>query len=326
MIGHRGACGYRPEHTASAYELAFALGAQAVEPDVVLSRDGVPVVRHENEISGTTDVASRPEFAGRRRTASVDGEAVTGWFTEDFTWAELSTLRARERLGALRPGSASFDGRFGLLRLADVLRIAEEAGGGVVVEVKHATHFEALGLPMAEIVAAELREAGWGAPGAATSAGWPTLVMESFEQTVLTQLRAGGLDAGFVYLLEATGAAFDLVARHGKAAPGYSAQLEPAALRALAAAVDGVSVDKNALLADPSLVGRAHAAGLDVFTWTLRPENRFLTGPYRRGMRKGEHGDWAGEFAAVYATGVDGVFADHPDLALEARGSVGGAA
>ena len=116
VIGHRGASGYRPEHTRSAYELAFALGADAVEPDIVATRDGVLVLRHENEISGTTDVATRPEFAGRRTTREVDGAALTGWFTEDFTWAELSTVRARERLGGIRQASASFDGRYPVIR------------------------------------------------------------------------------------------------------------------------------------------------------------------------------------------------------------------
>lgn len=162
VIGHRGASGYRPEHTIAAYELAFAQGADAVEPDIVLSRDGVPVVRHENEISGTTDVADRPEFAGRRTTKSIDGESITGWFTEDFTWAELSSLRVRERLARVRPQSAAYDGRFGILRLSDVLRLVDDAATDsartAVVELKHATYFDSLGMPLAEIVASELAD------------------------------------------------------------------------------------------------------------------------------------------------------------------------
>ena len=128
VIGHRGASGYRPEHSRSAYDLALAMGVDAVEPDVVVSKDGVLVVRHENEISGTTDVADRPEFAARRTTKKVDGSALTGWFTEDFTWEELATLRCRERLPQIRPSSASFDDQQPLLRLRDVLDLVRAAG------------------------------------------------------------------------------------------------------------------------------------------------------------------------------------------------------
>jgi glycerophosphoryl diester phosphodiesterase len=329
VIGHRGASGYRPEHTSSAYELAFALGADAVEPDIVLSLDGVPVVRHENEISGTTDVASHPEFVGRRTTREVDGVPLTGWFTEDFTWAELQTLRAVERLPKTRPASATFDGRFGLLRLADVLRIAEEAQGGAVVELKHGTHFASAGLPLAEIVAQEIAAGGWG------QAGRDRLTVESFEQTVLGELRATGLEARWVYLLEDSGTAFDLRHRLGRGAPTYVEQLSDDGLRSLAREVDGISLDKATILprdalgsahAPSDVVDRAHAAGLEVFTWTLRAENRFLPRNFRIGHDKAAFGRWEDEFRAVLATGVDGVFADQPDLAVAARESVGGAA
>src|SRR3954453_10127825 len=126
VIGHRGASGYRPEHTRAAYELAFALGADAVEPDIVATKDGVLVLRHENEISGTTDVAAHPEFAHLRATKVIDGATLTGWFTEDFTWAQLATLRARERLPAIRTGAATFDDRYPILRLADLMAIIDE--------------------------------------------------------------------------------------------------------------------------------------------------------------------------------------------------------
>ncbi|TXK19228.1 glycerophosphodiester phosphodiesterase family protein [Homoserinibacter sp. GY 40078] len=318
VIGHRGASGYRPEHTRGAYELAFALGADAVEPDIVATRDGVLVVRHENEISGTTDVAAHPEFADRRATKRIDGQTLTGWFTEDFTWDELATLRARERLPEVRPASATFDGRFPILRLAELVRMVEEASVrhgrpiGLVAEIKHATHFESVGLPLDELAAPVL--AGFGGP----------LVVESFEETVLGLLRQRGLDARYVYLLEAEGVAADLVARLGASAPDYDAQLTDDGLADLASRVDGISVDKRRLLrpdvrAGAVLVDRAHRAGLEVFTWTLRPENRFLTKPFRVGAGPREWGDWRGEFTEVLATGVDGVFADHPDLALAAR-------
>ena len=182
IIGHRGASGYRPEHTAAAYELAFALGADAVEPDIVATRDGVLVLRHENEISGTTDVASHPEFADRRATKVIDGEEQSGWFTEDFTWDELSTLRARERLPEVRRGSATFDGLYGILRLSDLMALIDAQSRRdlvMVAEIKSATYFESIGLPLDELFASEV--AGWATP--------EKLVVESFEQTVLGQLR-----------------------------------------------------------------------------------------------------------------------------------------
>lgn len=322
VIGHRGASGYRPEHTRAAYELAIALGADAIEPDIVSTRDGVLVLRHENEISGTTDVASRPEFADRRTTKRVDGVALTGWFTEDFTWAELSTLRAVERLPQLRQASSTFDGTEPILRLRDLLDLldaaAERTGRtiSVVAEVKHPTYFASIGLPLAEAVAAELR---------AWDDGQRTIV-ECFEQTVLGEIRDAGVRGRFVYLLEAKGSAPDLRARFGARALPYSAQLTDAGLARLAGEVDGISVDKAILLRDggPGLVTRAHAAGLQVFTWTLRPENRFLLPGHRRGTSPRDWGDWRAEFGAILATGLDGVFLDHPDLGISARAGVGG--
>lgn len=220
VIGHRGAPGYRPEHTRSSYELALTLGVDAVEPDVVLTADGVLVARHENEIGSTTDVATRPEFATRRTTKRIDGATHTGWFTEDFTWAELATLRCRERLPRVRGGSASFDDEQPPLRLRDVLDLVRAASVdqgreiGVVLEIKHATYFAGLGFDVAGMIAAELRATGW-------AGGELPLYVESFEQSVLTDLRARGIPGTYVYLLEAEGAAFDLVAAHGNDAPTY---------------------------------------------------------------------------------------------------------
>ena len=193
VIGHRGAPGYRPEHTRSSYDLALAMGVDAVEPDVVPTRDGVLVVRHENEISGTTDVSTRPEFATRRTTKTVDGTELTGWFTEDFTWAELATLKCRERLPKIRPASASFDDQQPILRLADVLDLVRAASDeqqraiGVVLEIKHATYFESVGLDVVPLVEAELRRSGW--------SDSPALVIESFESTVLESQRERGVRA-----------------------------------------------------------------------------------------------------------------------------------
>jgi glycerophosphoryl diester phosphodiesterase len=317
VIGHRGASGYRPEHTRSAYELAITLGVDAIEPDIVATRDGVLVLRHENEISGTTDVAARPEFADRRTTKRIDGVSLTGWFTEDFTWAELRTLRAVERLPEVRQSSASFDGTEGILRLRDLLDIldagAERTGReiAIVAEVKHPTYFSSIGLPLDGLIADELT--AWD-DGART-------IVECFEQTVLDEIRARGVNGRFVYLVEARGSAPDQVARLGAKALPYAAQLTEAGLARLSRSVDGVSVDKALLLRPEGgdLVTRAHAAGLEVFTWTLRPENRFLSAPNRVGKAARDWGDWRAEFGAVLATGVDGIFVDHPDVGVAAR-------
>lgn len=343
VIGHRGAPGYRPEHTEAAYRVAFALAVDAVEPDLVATRDGVLVLRHENEISGTTDVASRAEFASRRVTREVDGRELTGWFTEDFTWGELSTLRATERLGGIRQHSATFDGRYPIIRFRDLLELLDAASDehgraiGLVAEFKHATHFDGLGLPIDELFAAELVAAGWGR-------GDARLISESFEPTLLERLRDRGIAGAKVLLVEDRGAPWDLVAAAagtGGRARTYDSFVTEQGLLGLAGVVDGVSVGKGRLVGGPrsstdvagavrraapgaplrgsELVDAAHAAGLAVFTWTLRPENRFLAPPYRRGTTRGAWGDWLGEFTRIMRMGVDGVFLDHPDLGLEAR-------
>ena len=311
VIAHRGASGYRPEHSRAAYELAFELGADAIEPDLVATKDGVLVVRHENEISGTTDVAKHPEFADRRTTKTVDGITQNGWFTEDFTWAELRSLRAVERLPGIRSESATFDGVFPILRLIDLFGIidAQDRARVMVAEIKHATYFASIGLPLDELFAAEI-------------AGWATednLVVESFEQTVLGQIRDRGVPGRSVFLAEVSGAPADLIARDGTDARSYADHLEVAGLGWLAEAVDGVSVEKRLLLADTgrAFVDRAHDSGLDVFTWTLRAENRFLGGGFRRGTDPAGWGDWRGEFRRILDAGVDGVFADQPDLVRE---------
>ncbi|WP_308467575.1 glycerophosphodiester phosphodiesterase family protein [Rathayibacter soli] len=343
IIGHRGACGYRPEHTASAYRLAFALGADAVEPDIVATRDGVLVLRHENEISATTNVARHPEFNDRRTTKSVDGKVVTGWFTEDFTWAELATLRARERLGELRQASRSFDGQYPIMRLRDLFTLVDEVAdvslgpAGIVAEIKHATYFESVGLPLDELFAAELAQAGWAEER-------QRLVIESFERTVLGKLHQRGVRADRVYLIEASGSPFDEIAAHGSSARGYADEMTEAGLYGLASApaasrVAGVSVNTSMILSDPvrqdagadvdvdddepiavsELVDLVHAAGLTAYCWTLRPENRFLVPSLRRGSVAADYGDWQTEYRLLMETGVDGVFTDHPDLALAVR-------
>ncbi len=320
VIAHRGASGYRPEHSRAAYDLAIDLGADAVEPDIVATADGVLVLRHENEISSTTDVASRSEFAERRTTKTIDGQKLTGWFTEDFTWPELGTLRVRERLPKLR--SRAFDDGEGILRLTDLLDLLDARGGvGMVAELKHASYFESIGLPLDELFAAELSAAGWESD--------PRLTVECFETRVLGQVRDRGIAARYVFLLEAAGAPSDEVAAHGREAKSYSAYLTDAGLAGLAASgIDGISVDKHLLLAPDAagrvagttdLVERAHAAGRLVFCWTLRAENAFLPKSLRRAGGSQEFGDWRAEFELIMRSGLDGVFADQPDLAIEVR-------
>ncbi|MGR6742709.1 glycerophosphodiester phosphodiesterase family protein [Microbacterium sp. F1-18] len=324
VIGHRGAPGYLPEHTRSSYLLALENGVDAVEPDVVFSRDGVAIIRHENEIGTTTDVADHAEFAARRTTKTVDGAAVTGWFTEDFTWDELSRLRCRERLPQLRPDSARRDGAEPMLRLRDLFDLvadfAEQSGRrpGIVVEIKHATFFESAGFDVAGLVGAEIEAVR------ADLAGLP-LWIESFELTILDRLADAGVAGTRIFLLEADGAPYDLVAAEGEHARCYRAWASPAGLDALRGRVAGVSLDKRMIL-DPAqgadggrvLVDAAHERDLVVFTWTARPENAFLVRRHRRRGGRSAWGDYRAEWAELAASGVDGVFVDHPDLGVDA--------
>jgi glycerophosphoryl diester phosphodiesterase len=328
VIGHRGASGYRPEHSRSAFELAFAQGADAVEPDLVATKDGVLVIRHENEISGTTDVASHPQFADRRTTKVIDGHEHTGWFTEDFTWPELSLLATRERLPKIRPSNALHADE-GILRLSDLLTMLDVAPPsanreriGLVAEIKHPSYFESIGLPLDQLLAAELAAGGWHDDD--------RLIVESFEETVLRQIRDRGIRATYALLVEAKGAPADQIAQHGSDARAYSSYFTPDGLTALGATVDGISFAKHILQSPDAsgspvgadLVPGAQAAGLAVFCWTLRAENNFLAKQLWNGASESAHGDWKTEFTDLMRMGVDGVFTDHPDLAIEARSAL----
>lgn len=338
IIGHRGAPGHRPEHTRASYELALAQGAEALEPDLVPSKDGVLVLRHENEISGTTDVAMRPEFAHLRTTKVIDGRRLTGWFTEDFTWAQLATLRAVERLPHLRPGSAAFDQRYPLMRFAELLSLVEERRRSrtlaLIVELKRPAYFASVGLPLDQLL---LREMSGHEPSAPS---WDVLVVESFEKSVLRRLRRAGLPARYVYLLYAEGTAHDVRLERGGEAPSYAHELEGDNLSALRPGggssessvgdedLDGISVSKSIILTPAApghvdVVARAHRLGLQVYCWTFRPENAFLAPRYRTGPGH-RFGDWRGELRALLESGVDGIFVDHPELAARERGGGSG--
>lgn len=311
VIAHRGASGYAPEHSAMAYALAIEQGADAVEPDIVVSKDGVLVIRHENELSGTTDVASHNEFASRHRTALVDGEAVSGWFTEDFTWAELQTLAATEPHPSIRPESAAVTGQR-ILRLAELLQLIARASRPitVVVEVKHATYFAQLGYDLVALVLNELALAGWDKQD-------ERLAFESFEVSILHRLRERRIGRRHLYLIDETGTAPDQLELHGTAALTYVEQRRPESLRSLSKHLDGISIPVTLFETDEgaALVRLCHDLGLAVWCWTLRAENKFLPRQWRDGLDPKQRGDWEGYFASIMTTGVDAVFTDQPDLA-----------
>jgi glycerophosphoryl diester phosphodiesterase len=314
VIAHRGASGYRPEHTPAAYRLAAALGADYLEPDLVATLDGVLVARHENEISGTTDVADHPVFADRRITKLVDGTAVTGWFVEDFTYEELRTLRARERMPALRTANTAYDGREQIPTFDDVVALARQESArlgrsiGVFPEIKHPTYFRRLGLPLEELLAERIVALGLN-PGGDRSA---EVMVQSFEPSSLRRL-AVMTEVPLVQLIDSDGAPNDF---HGLGdRRTFADLLEPAGLREISTYAQVLAPHKDlviprtasgALDAPTSLVDQAHRAGLAVHLWTFRAEQRFLP----IGL------DLAAELARFAATGIDGVFADHPDIAV----------
>jgi glycerophosphoryl diester phosphodiesterase len=318
VIGHRGASGYRPEHTLASYRLAIELGADYIEPDLVSTRDGVLVARHENEVGGTTDVASRPEFARRRTTRTVDGRAVTGWFTEDFTLAELKSLRAKERLPRVRPANTWYDGHFEVPTFDEVLELAEWGSRrrgvtvGVYPETKHPSYFASIGLPLEEPLLAALRRHHLDRPNA-------PVIIQSFEVGNLRRL-ASATSVPLVQLVGASGAPYDLAAAGD---PRSCRDLvSVAGLEEVATYAAGVGLQKELVLDEASghgLVAAAHAAGLSVHVWTVRDENRYLAERFRRGVAPHAPGDSAAQTVALLEAGVDGVFTDQPDTAVAAR-------
>jgi glycerophosphoryl diester phosphodiesterase len=335
VIGHRGASGYVPEHTLAAYFLALQYGADCIEPDLVMTRDGVLIARHENEIGGTTDVARHAEFAARRTRRSIEGTEVDGWFSEDFTLAELKTLRARERIPQLRPANTRFDGQFEIATLEEILALVQGVEAqrevraaqlgqlppsriGLYPEIKHASYFAARGLPMEPPLLAMLTRFGYQGPEA-------PIWLESFEVgnlvrlSAMTQLRR-------VQLIEESGAPYDFVLTHDPR--GYADLMTPAGLAGIARYAQAIGPAKSLIIprcADDTLgtpttlVADAHAQGLALYPWTFRAENHFLPRQLRRGASESAHGDLEGELIAFLAAGIDGFFTDQPDIGVAAR-------
>jgi len=292
VIAHRGASGHRPEHTLAAYALAIEQGADYIEPDLVVTRDGVLIARHENDLALTTDIASRPQFAAKRRTQAVDGKEISSWFSEDFTLDEIRELRATERFARERPSNAALDGRFGIATFDEVVALAADASRrvGIYPELKHAAHFAARGVPVEPLLAEALR---------APAAQKLPVIVQSFERQALR--RFAELSSGPRVML-------------------LGRPLPAGELRELAAEVQGIGVAKSLIYprdatgsigAPTALVQEAHALGLMVHAWTFRSEDGFLPSNLR--------GQPSRELELFFAAGVDGVFSDYPDVALAAR-------
>jgi len=328
VLAHRGASGYLPEHTLAGYFLAIEQGADYIEPDLVMTRDGVLVARHENEISGTTDVAQHAAYASRRTRKVIDGVEVAGWFTEDFTLAELKSLRARERIPALRPANTRFDGMFEVPSFEEILDLLDGVNAvrmragrppvGVYPETKHPSYFACLGLALERpLVDALARHSLSGAQA--------PVYIQSFEVDNLRAL-ARLTDLPKVQLMDTKGRPWDHVLR-GET-HGYAELACPAGLAGIRHYAQAIGVHKDMILprdaqgrleAPTRLVADAHAAGLEVHAWTFRAENAFLPAEHRLAGGEDARGDLVGELRRFLALGLDAVFSDQPDLALRAR-------
>jgi glycerophosphoryl diester phosphodiesterase len=323
VIAHRGASGYRPEHTLAAYELGARMGADYVEPDLVITKDGVLVARHENEISQTTDVENHPEFADRRTTKTIEpGVTFTGWFTEDFTLAELKTLRAEERIPGTRQENTIYNGRYQVPTLQEVIdltrRLSRELDReiGIYPETKHPSYFQQIGLPLERPLVTTLRRNG-------LDGRRDKVFVQSFETNNLKELE-DRIDTPLVQLLNSPNL---VIPGDGRT---YAELATDAGLREISRYAQGVGPAKAYIVprdaagnsqAPTDFVRRAHRAGLVVHPWTFRNENQFLPFELRSGggADPNAYGDAFGEYEQFYGLGVDGVFSDNPDTAVEAR-------
>ncbi|MEH0844704.1 glycerophosphodiester phosphodiesterase [Micromonospora sp. CPCC 205711] len=329
VIGHRGASGYRPEHTLEAYRLAIRMGADYIEPDLVSTKDGVLVARHENEISGTTDVAAHAEFAARRATRTIDGVAVSGWFTEDFTLAELKTLRAKERLPQVRVANTAFDGKFEVPTFQEVIDLARTESRnrgrtiGIYPETKHPSYFASIGLALEEPLVATLRKNR-------LTHRHDAVFIQSFETANLRRLDSM-IDVPLVQLLDASGRPYDFTAAGDTRT--YADLASAAGLAWIAEYADGVGLNKNLIVprdatgrlrAPTTVIRDAHREKLVVHAWTFRAENQFLPADFRVGADPNARGDITSEYELFLGLGLDGVFADQPDTAVAARAGLPG--
>ncbi|ACC78968.1 glycerophosphodiester phosphodiesterase [Nostoc punctiforme] len=312
IIAHRGASGYRPEHTLAAYELAIVLGADYIEPDLVSTKDGVLIARHENEISETTDVARHVEFAHLQTTKIIDGESKTGWFTEDFTLAELKTLRAKERIGQMRSQNTAYDGLFEIPTLQEIIDLVKRKSAeinraiGIYPETKHPTYFKSIGLALEPFLLATLTANGYEGANA-------PIFIQSFEVSNLQDLSTK-TDLPLVQLLNNSGKPNDFVVSGDERT--YADLVTASGLREIAKYAQAVGVHKNLLIprdssgklqSPTSLVTDAHTAGLLVHVWTFRNEDCFLPLDFQ--------GNPQGEYELFFSLGVNGVFSDYPDMA-----------
>lgn len=334
VIAHRGASGYVPEHTLAAYYIAIQQGADFIEPDLVMTKDGVLVARHENEIGGTTDVAQRATFAGRRTTKTIDGVAVTGWFTEDFTLAELKTLRAMERIPKVRPGNTRFDGMFDVPTFEEVLALVDAVNEqrrklagkdkqhikvvGIYPETKHPTYFAKLGLALEEPLVKLLHRHGYRNADAA-------VFIQSFEVANLRKL-ARMTKVRLVQLLSDSGRPWDFAVNNDPRT--YDDLAKPAGLKEIAGYAAGIGANKNMIIprgpdrflgTPTTLVSDAHRAGLIVHAWTFRAENTFLPADLQSGADPLAHGAMGAEVRRFLELGMDGFFIDQPNIGARAR-------
>ena len=324
VIGHRGAPAYRPEHTIASYTLAIEMGADYIEPDLVSTKDHQLVARHENDIGGTTDVATRG-FDDRRTTKTIDSLVhANTWFTEDFTLAELKTLRAVERLPDIRPANTAFNGLFEIPTFQEVIDLAKQHDVGIYPETKHPSYFDSIGLSLEEPLLAALRR------NRLNRRSSPVFI-QSFEVSNLKELSTK-TKVPLVQLIDAAGAPADFVLSGDPRT--YDDLVTPEGLAEIAEYADGIGPDKrrivpgnlaNGELGEPTtLIADAHRAGLVVHPWTFRPENNFLAASFRQGDPSSAEylrarGDQPAELALYYELGVDGLFADNPDTAVAVR-------
>jgi glycerophosphoryl diester phosphodiesterase len=342
VIAHRGASGYRPEHTLAAYELAIDMGADFIEPDLVMTKDGVFVARHENALAqfdphtgaiteATSNVHELARFAARRSTKVIDGRGVTGWFTEDFTLAELKTLRARERIPKQRPANVAYDDKYPIPTLQEVIDLAKTKAAalgrdiGIYPETKHPSYHAAIGLPMEDALVKILEANGLNHASAA-------VFIQSFEVSNLRYLSTI-TKVKLVQLLLADGRPWDFAVRGDTRSYADLASAE--GLREIATYANGVGPaksyiippDADGTLGQPSAFVRdARAAGLVVHPWTFRAENAFLPPEHRRGCARTAHGDAESEIVRYLRTGIGGFFTDHADVGVRARAKFTGAA